>query len=92
MSRETRIAAMEEDISEAIKHNSTVNLITGGYIRINTEGMARELYDDGYRKKTEVAAEIFDDLEKWIAVYHEFRITTEEKFAELKKKFTEGWE
>lgn len=45
------IAEMYKDVYEAISHNSVIDLIHGGFIGINTDGLTRELYDDGYRKQ-----------------------------------------
>ena len=50
---------------------------------------ARELYGKGYRKSAEVAEEIFAEIEKWLAKDGDIRMITAEKFAELKKKYTE---
>ncbi len=47
------IEEMDKDIGEAIMHNSVVDIINGGFIGVNSEGMARELFDDGYRKQVE---------------------------------------
>jgi hypothetical protein len=57
MSREKQIEEMDEDIGEAIMHNSVVDIINGGFIGVNSEGMARELYDDGYRKQEWISVE-----------------------------------
>lgn len=45
------IEEMAKDIAEAINHNSAVDVIRHGLICINSEGVTRELYDDGYRKQ-----------------------------------------
>lgn len=46
------IEEMANDIAEAINHNSAVDIIRHGLICVNSEGVTRELYDDGYRKIT----------------------------------------
>ncbi len=48
-----QIEEMYKDIYEAINHNAVIDVIHGGYIGVNTEGLTRELYDDGYRKQSE---------------------------------------
>lgn len=53
MSREKQIEEMAKDIAEAINHNSAVDVIRHGLICVNSEGVTRELYDDGYRKRSE---------------------------------------
>lgn len=52
MSRE-QIEEMDKDIGESIMHNSVIDIINGGFIGVNSEGMARELYDAGYSKQSE---------------------------------------
>lgn len=48
-------------------------------------------YQDGYNAaKQEVSREIFAEIEKWLAYDGDIRMITEEKFAEIKQKFTEG--
>ncbi len=47
------IEEMAKDIAEAIKHNSAVDVIRHGLICVNSEGITRELYDEGYRKQIE---------------------------------------
>ena len=39
--------------------------------------------------KQEVAREIFEEIEKWLAYDGDIRMITEEKFAEIEKKYTE---
>lgn len=56
------IEEMYKDIYEAVNHNSVIDLIHGGFIGVNTDGLTRELYDDGYRKQSE---------EKWMLVEKE---------------------
>ena len=55
---------------------------------------AKMLYDAGYRKSTEVAREIFEEIENNYADflfdgYRNIIVITEKDFAELKKKYTE---
>lgn len=40
--------------------------------------------------KTEIASEIFEELEKWLGEYENCQVITSEKFTEIKKKYTEG--
>lgn len=48
-----QIEKMAKDVNEAIKHNSAVDVIRHGLICVNGDGVARELFDDGYRKQRE---------------------------------------
>lgn len=48
-----QIEEMAKDIAEAINHNSAVDVIRHGLICVNSEGVTRELYDEGYRKQSE---------------------------------------
>lgn len=40
--------------------------------------------------KSEVAREIFEELEKWLGIDGDIRLITDKKLAELKEKYTEG--
>lgn len=51
MSKEKQIEEMYEDIYGAITNNSVVDITHGGFIGIDTDGLTKELYDDGYRKQ-----------------------------------------
>ena len=62
MSRDKQIEEMAKDVQEALKHNSAVDAIRHGLICVNSDGVARELFDDGYRK----ASEIVEEIEKYI--------------------------
>jgi hypothetical protein len=53
MSEQKQIEEMAKDIAEAINHNSAVDVIRRGLICVNSEGVTRELYDEGYRKHTD---------------------------------------
>lgn len=55
------IEEMDKDIGKAIMHNSVVDIINGGFIGVNSEGIARELFDDGYRRQSEGAWEWFTE-------------------------------
>ena len=65
----------------------------GEVLRMSNTQLAEALYDAGYRKQSEVAEEIFAEIEKYNrppfseceAVY----VLKKSKFAELKKKYTE---
>lgn len=89
MNRDKQIEAMYKDVYEAIEHNSVIDVIHGGYIGINTDGLTKELYDDGYRKSTEVAEELLEMAECYGAGVLFWKKV--KQFAiELKKKYTEG--
>ena len=95
MNRDKPIAAMYDDVYEAVAHNAVIDVTHGGYIGINTEGLTNELYADGYRKSTDVAREIFEEIESLmfdgaIGGKYPAKVINPDKFAELKKKYTEG--
>lgn len=48
-----QIEEMYKDVYKAVEHNSVIDITHGGYIGINTDGLTRELFDDGYRKQSE---------------------------------------
>jgi hypothetical protein len=52
--------------------------------------VANLIIDYGYRKSSDVAEEIFAEIEKWLANDGDIRLITAEKLAELKKKYTES--
>lgn len=60
--------------------------------------LARLMYEDGYRKSTDVAREIFEEIEglMWDAVIggkYPAKVINPDKFADLKKKYeSEGVE
>ena len=58
--------------------------------------MAETFYNAGYRKASEVAEEIFAEIEKILdqkfSINHGVVLISKEEFAELKKKYTEGGE
>lgn len=70
------------------------------YSSLRSEPMSRALASilvgEGYCKSTELAKEIFEEIEKYtiIKVIHtgEVLYDCSEQFAELKKKYTEGME
>ena len=103
MSRDKQIEEMYKDVYEAIEHNSVIDITHGGYIGISTDGLTKELYDDGYRRAEDVAREIFEEIEKVFINNHvesfknyrdemvyRFNTNLTVAFAELKKKYTEG--
>ena len=84
MSRDKQIEEMAEAVEQArIKATDTTNSMNYGF----GGWYAKELYNAGYRKASEVAREIFEDFTK-------YKVCTNEEdwrvLAELKKKYTEG--
>lgn len=59
-----QIENMYKDVYEAIAHNSVIDVTHGGYIGVNTEGLTKELYDDGYRKATDVVEEVIKSVDE----------------------------
>lgn len=86
MDKEKQIEEMYKDVGEALMHNSVVNIVNGGFIGVNSEGMARELFDADYRKQSEVAREIFAEMRKQINGYENIDIILDR----LEKKYLEG--
>ena len=58
------------------------------------ECMANAIVNNGYRKASEVAEEIFGEIEKLttLRVYGGYELYLKDDIAELKKKYTEGGE
>lgn len=48
---------------------------------------AEKGFENGYRKASELAAEIFEEIEKYLAKDGDIRVITENKFYEIKRKF-----
>lgn len=57
-----QIEEMRNDVQEALKHNSAVDAIRHGLICVNSDGIARELFDDGYRRAADVVADVLEIL------------------------------
>ena len=99
MNKDKQIEEMYKDVYDGINHNAVIDITHGGYIGINTDGLTRELYDDGYRKASDVAEEIFAEIERMVALNSYqgdvftgrfLSIELEDDIVELKKKYTEG--
>ena len=85
MSRDKQIEEMAKDLE-----NHTC------MSQFQAEIASRVLYTAGYRKASEVAEEIFADIEKYnrppLPECEPIYIIKSSEFAELKKKYMEGWE
>ncbi len=91
MSKENKIEGIRKDIFAAF----------GGYAKWEEDwqSLAEAVYNAGYRKQSEVAREIFEEIEKEVLLslpvssYIDAPRTTQNKIwntiAELKKKYTE---
>lgn len=98
MNRDKQIEEMYKDVYEAINHNAVIDITHGGYIGVNTERLTKELYDDGYRKASDLARDITDEILRYIDTHKDFiapiPIQTLIKFGEflgeLEKKCTES--
>ena len=72
-----------EEMVEAIFQNCNCGLFFS-----EAEKIARFLIEEqGYRKQSEVAKEIFEEIEKWFAKDDDIKLITEKKFSEIKKKY-----
>ena len=80
MSKEKQIEKMAQDIYNALpdyEHNAR-----------DCRNVAEEMFDKDYRKQSEVAREIFEEIEKLhLHVTNEFDVR---RYAELKKKHLKG--
>ena len=99
LNKEKQIEEMAESIEQArIKATDTTNSMNYGF----GGWYAKELYAKGYRKASEVAREIFEEIEKMLLNNHighyktvkdtwsyNFNNEILAELAELKKKFTE---
>ena len=85
MNRDKQIKEMAKAIEQArIKATDTTNSMNYGF----GGWYAKELYDNGYRKASEVAREIFEEIGRMcIDTFGNFNHRV---FAELKKKYTES--
>ncbi len=89
MSRDKQIDEMAKAIEQArIKAADTTNSMNYGF----GGWYAKELYNVGYRKASEVAREIFEEIlkaHKYCGRQYNGWALFKEKIAELKKKYTE---
>ena len=83
MSKEKQI----EEISNVIYDDSNIN---DTYWRSHCEQLAETIYNAGYRKQSEVAKEVFDNIKEKL-IFNTYGIATisNKTFCELKKKYTE---
>lgn len=93
--KDKQIEEMYKDVYEAINHNAVIDITHGGYIGVATDGLTRELYDDGYRKASDIIDEIVDflfELEKIERLYAGEREALGIRYAikKIKEKYTEG--
>ena len=93
MSRDKQIEEMAKAIEQArIKATDTTNSMNYGF----GGWYAKELYNAGYRKASDVAEEIFAEIERSIfrleTPYQTLYCIDDGFIAELKKKYTESEE
>ena len=89
MNRDKQIEEMARAIEQArIKAADTTNSMNYGF----GGWYAKELYNAGYRKASDVAREIFEEIEENILGSHYLKSYewNAEAYEELKKKYTEG--
>lgn len=88
MERNKQIEEMAKDIEQArIKATDTTNSMNYGF----GVWYAKELYEKGYRKASEVAEEIFAEIEEQLEqVANKGYTGYLSALAELKKKYTEA--
>ena len=96
MSGHKQIEEIVQDVDKAIRANFPWDLLASGYIVSSADNIAQELYYKGYRKSSEVAREIFEEIERWLdgSRYSAVEIIwgVKHQIEELKKKYTEGGE
>lgn len=61
---EKQIEEMKKHIHTVLLHNCKYDFCEGVLIGFNEEGIARELYDEGYRKQSEVIDEFVKKLKQ----------------------------
>ena len=93
MSRDKQIEEMAKELCDAMqKTNQGCNSIC--YPRgmcAHCKVMAEHLYNAGYRKSTEVAEEIFEEIDKLLAVDRNGNANLDVRdLAKLKNKYTES--
>ena len=86
MNREKQI----EEMAKIIHPYCKAPCPNGGCIGCFSYRLSEALYNAGYRKASEVAREIFEEIEQ--ATKNHGITYTQRKIAELKKKYTEGEE
>jgi hypothetical protein len=86
MSRDNRteIEEIVQDVDKAIRANFAWDVLASGYIVSSADNIAQELYYKGYRKSTDLAEEIFAEIEKRLSMYSHIH-----NYAEEAKKVTE---
>ncbi len=90
--KQTEIVEMSKVVDEALTHNVSWNS-KNGIIGFSAEGIARELIDEDYRKQSDVAREIFEEIESNISPMlgledeKEYVAVLNTTFAELRKKY-----
>ena len=92
MSRDNQIEEIVQDVDKAIRANFAWDVLAGGYIVSSADNIAQELYYKDYRKASDVAEDIFAEIDSIIGLICamtglDFIILG--KYAELKKKYTE---
>jgi hypothetical protein len=76
---------MAKDVTEAIKHNSAVDVIRHGLICVNGDGIARELFDDSYRKQS--VGEWKFATNHYFSDYGDLKVYATAKCSECKKAY-----
>lgn len=61
---EKQIEEIVRDVDKAIRANFAWDVLNGGYVVSSADNIAQELYYAGYRKASEVAREIFEEIDK----------------------------
>lgn len=95
MNEEKRIEEMTKVIDQA-KYDMWVGKAhQSGDFTNHSKNIAKALYKADYRKATDVAREVFEEIEKnMVAIddidFNHFRAIGRRTFAELQKKYTEG--
>ncbi len=89
MSRDKQIEEMAKIICGSHNNGACVFNHEPCDLECSANGEAKKLYDSGYRKASEVAREIFEEVERVVNFALCVDITEWSAFAELKKKYTE---
>lgn len=85
----------EKQIEE--KHELSESIYMSGYglLRQDCDNIAEQLLHEGYRKTSDVALELLDEIEEMANAHHEtafgkYIVIKEQRYEAIRKKYTEG--
>ena len=95
MNRDKQIEEMARDIDIVQDYGLATESPPEQWLVFDNKTLAQYLYEKGYRKASDVAREIFEEIERMLTYFPLFGtiesyIVDVRSLAELKKKYTEG--